>query len=123
MRSFDLVFEMQRAALQVGDCQFIGRILKPRLGNFVLQGFAPAFQVFHLAWPHIFLPVSTLCRHPWLAIVKGASGCIEFIDLDQNITIPGGRGTASGPWLFAMCSGRLLPSSMRYRRGVGIGLL
>jgi hypothetical protein len=53
----DLAFEMQRAAPQVGDCEVIGRVLKPRLGNFVLQGFAPTFQVFDLAWPHIFLHV------------------------------------------------------------------
>jgi hypothetical protein len=45
----DLVFEMQLPGLQVGDCEFIGRVLKPRLGNFVLHGFAPAFQVFYLA--------------------------------------------------------------------------
>jgi len=43
MKPFDLTFEMQPAALQVGDAEVIGRVLQPRLGNFVLQGFAPAF--------------------------------------------------------------------------------
>jgi hypothetical protein len=76
MKPFDLAFEMQLAALQVGDCEFIGRVLKPRLGNFVLQGFAPTFQVFYLAWPHIFLHVRALCRRPWLTIVKGASNLL-----------------------------------------------
>jgi hypothetical protein len=32
---------------------------------------------------------------------------VEFIDLDQNRRVPRGRGTASGPRFFAMCSGRL----------------
>jgi hypothetical protein len=41
-----------------------------------LQGFAPTFQVFYLAWPHIFLHVRALCRRPWLTIVKGVSNLL-----------------------------------------------
>jgi hypothetical protein len=49
-KPFELLFEMQHAALEINDHQVISRAMKQSFGNLIFNGFLPPFQINNMVW-------------------------------------------------------------------------
>jgi hypothetical protein len=47
---FDLISQMQLAALEINDHQVISRAMEQRFGNLIFEGFVPPFKNRGMVW-------------------------------------------------------------------------